>query len=195
MGEKLNISNITLLDDKKALHNYFKQIDYWTHDDMKSKQMLKAAQHVPQFINAVHQELKAKYGNTMKLYRGVEFTENQARRSVIKNILNYNTNDAIMLQSYKKQVVFSWTTEKKMAIGHYSGEISKKMGKPRKKYGMAFESDVPIKQILYAQTVFDSRTIERINRIFGVEINSYFWDREVIVWHNKPVKAKVIYKR
>jgi len=153
--------------------------------------LLTLIKNFPGLHKEITQHIKKEYGNTVTLYRGMAFEDEEWQ----ENIGSATMHEEKVLKSYSGRTVFSWTSNYKIAQVFASASNQYTLREVMDGYGIIFEAEIPAEQILFAMPLFDIMDIKNVEDRRGYDfhgLKSYYDQDEFTVWHNKPVTATVV---
>ncbi len=185
--------------DNDLFTNFMYNIGQWMSGETsanRSDKLLNLYQK-PEIQQAVQTELHDLYDgtNTIKVYRAIDMWQEEFEKSQF-NTANLTTDEIYNLKSYKRRLLFSWTTNYDFAKNWL-----------QKEYNLLFEIEtLPLDMIVFASDMFNAdweNSAELLRKKYlahtaseGSPVNllsGFEYQHEVIVWHKKPLAAKLVY--
>jgi len=188
---QLSFSDIEHYNEEEEVQNYFD-----VYNDVMStgnyaqyyERMAKIQNTVPEFLGALRKSVQqVSGGNTVKAWRGLALYQNTQGYD---EFVNLNIGDQVILKSFNKRVVFSWTAYVNRAMRF----AVKSMSQKNADLSVVIESQIPVDQILMADRAISKDAAQELADEWGFgSIPHYHFEDELIVWHAKPIYGILVY--
>ena len=192
MNEKTSYKDIA---DYSALSKYLYAVSEWINGYTAKEQGIKIIEAYKQsnIANVVQNEQQQRYGQHRLCYRTIKF--NNDTDMELHFDINAKIGNKYMLESYQGKAVFSWTTNENFA---------QEEGWDAPPF-VTVEANIPTDMVLFAapdiiiDDIIAIRAQPHLSRTEVIYFQNFldafeFFEqqREIIVWHQRPIEAVVI---